>query len=158
MNGFGVDEQLVHSLGYICHKDETFLAPSVQGPKRAGRIVTRTKGWRTKRQGTLSMYVHKETVKPNKKYSKPYVFIFQKIWHSTYFSSNLPFKIVALYTVHNMQKTVWVLFKSKYLVHCAPADLAMIIHSLLKSIALGSLPGDLFLSRSTRISLQSPHC
>ncbi len=41
------------TLGYICHKDITFLRPSLHGPKRAGRIVTRTKGRGTKRQGTV---------------------------------------------------------------------------------------------------------
>jgi hypothetical protein len=35
------------TLGYICHKDQMFLRPSVLGPKHAGRIVTRTKGWGT---------------------------------------------------------------------------------------------------------------
>jgi hypothetical protein len=40
------------TLGYICHKDQTFLRPSVHGPKRAGLNVTRTKGRGTKHQGT----------------------------------------------------------------------------------------------------------
>ncbi len=39
---FGVDEQL-SILGYKCHKDQKFLAPSLHGPKRASQIVTKTK-------------------------------------------------------------------------------------------------------------------
>ncbi len=43
------------TLGYICHKDQTFLRPIVHGLKRAGLNVTRTKGRGTKHQGTGSL-------------------------------------------------------------------------------------------------------
>ncbi len=43
-----VDETLQDPKRYV---DEMFLRPSVHGPKRAGQIVTRSKGRGIKRQG-----------------------------------------------------------------------------------------------------------
>ncbi len=50
------------TLGYICNKDLTILRFSVQGPKRAGWIVTRTIGQRINCQSIQEMSAGKQEV------------------------------------------------------------------------------------------------